>query len=156
MRQTLCWHGRTTGCLTMSLHTGQCSSRSRLFMLDCRGQRNEGLWSAEVAQHYFTILTKYPKISQLVENYRTTTEEKKTENLAQLIQGNASPIPEVSGIWKDVDSQVKLVHLLSYAKYFSIAATGKFKFSGLRFDLLDNIWAVWGHIIYFLVWSWSF
>lgn len=34
MRQTLCWHGRTTGCLMMSLHTGQCSSNSRLFMFD--------------------------------------------------------------------------------------------------------------------------
>lgn len=34
MRQTLCWHGSTMGCLVMSLQTGQCSSNSRLFMFD--------------------------------------------------------------------------------------------------------------------------
>lgn len=39
MRQMLCWHGRTTGCLTISLHTGQFSSCSRLLMLDCWGQK---------------------------------------------------------------------------------------------------------------------
>lgn len=39
MRQTLCWHGSTMGCLVMSLQTGQCSSNSRLFMFDWRGKR---------------------------------------------------------------------------------------------------------------------
>lgn len=63
MRQTLCWHGRTTGCLTMSLHTGQCSSCSRLFMLDCGRQRGDKLFKKNVTSE--SELTKNQPVCKL-------------------------------------------------------------------------------------------
>lgn len=60
-RQTLCRHGRTTGCLTISLHTGQCNSCSRLFMLDCWKQTSKEWLSAHgaVEKNRLSILTSW-------------------------------------------------------------------------------------------------